>query len=172
MYVISMFCFRYKYQKSWTVSGYCQPLCYTFWRFCSSWQSVPVLLYRHLKKYFALWRKAWWVLCACVYAGKRFLQYYKGKETKYLLICCQYLTDWLTGTLIHPQTEDVRCHCVGPTYYACCDSLFWTYIFQYLNCIWMVVHSIWFSMLIFCFSVNVAVLDAVRLNFFFVCLCR
>jgi len=39
MYVISMFSFRYSYQKSWTVSGYCQPLCYTYWRSCSSWQS-------------------------------------------------------------------------------------------------------------------------------------
>jgi len=39
MYVISMFSFRYTYQKSWTVSGYCQPHCYTYWRFYSSWQS-------------------------------------------------------------------------------------------------------------------------------------
>ena len=30
----------------------------------------------------------------------------------------------------------------------------------------MVVHIIWFSMLIFCFSVNVTVCDAVRLEFF------
>jgi len=34
-----MFSFRYIYQKSWPVSGYCQPLCYTYWRFCSSWQT-------------------------------------------------------------------------------------------------------------------------------------
>jgi len=39
MCVISMFSFRYIYQKSWTVSGFCQPLCYTFCRFCSSWRS-------------------------------------------------------------------------------------------------------------------------------------
>jgi hypothetical protein len=30
----------------------------------------------------------------------------------------------------------------------------------------MVVHSIWFSVLMFCFSVNVAVCDAVRFEFF------
>jgi len=36
MYVISICSFRYIYQKFGTVSGSCQPLCYTYWRFCSS----------------------------------------------------------------------------------------------------------------------------------------
>jgi len=35
---------------------------------------VPELYYRDLKKYFALWRKAWWVSCACVYTRTRLLQ--------------------------------------------------------------------------------------------------
>jgi len=46
MYVISMYSFRirgilrhrYNYQKYWAVSCSCQPFCYTYWRFCSSWQ--------------------------------------------------------------------------------------------------------------------------------------
>jgi hypothetical protein len=39
MYVISMFSFRYTYQKWWAVSGSCQPLCYTYLTFFSSRQS-------------------------------------------------------------------------------------------------------------------------------------
>jgi hypothetical protein len=32
-------CEQFTYQKCWAVSSSCQPLCYTYWRFCSSWQS-------------------------------------------------------------------------------------------------------------------------------------
>ena len=115
---------------------------------------VSELLYRDLKNNISLWRSVWCVLCACMYKGKIFL------------VCSQFLNDWLTGALLHPQTEEVPCHGDGPSYHGCCDSLVWITIFHLLNCIRMVICNIWFSVLIFCFSVNVTVCDAVR--FFFV----
>ena len=75
----------------------------------------------------------------------------------------------LTGGVLHPQTEEAPCHGDGPSYRGCCDSLVCISVFQLLNYISMAIHIIWFSVLIFCFSVNVAVCDAVRLEFFFVC---
>jgi len=44
-----------------------------------------------------------------VYTRTGLLQYYKEKETKYLMIGSQ-LTDGLTGGVLHPQTEDVPSH--------------------------------------------------------------
>jgi hypothetical protein len=49
------------------------------------------IVVQRLKKYFALWRKAWWVLCACVYRRTRL-----GKETECLIIGNQ-VTDCLTA---------------------------------------------------------------------------
>jgi hypothetical protein len=121
---------------------------------------VPELLYRNLKKkYFVLWRRAWWVSCAGVYTRKRLILYYKEKETKYLIIGSQ-MTDWQEAFSSHQPK--IRHATVMDR---CCDSLVWISIFHFLNCISMAVHSIWFSMLIFCFSVNVVLCDAVILEF-------
>jgi len=76
------------------------------------------------------------------------------------------LNDWLTGGILHPQTEEVSCYGDRPTYGGCCDSLVFISVFHLLNCIRMAVHIIWFRMLKFCFSVNVAVCDAMRFEFF------
>ena len=64
------------------------------------------------------------------------------------------------------QTEDAPCHGNGLTYHVCGDSLVLISVFELLNCIRMVVHIKWFSMLIFCLSLNVTVCDAVRFEFF------
>ena len=94
-----------------------------------------------------------------------------------LFICCsqlliQYINRHsISGGHLHPQTENVPNHCDGPTYHGCCDSLVGISVFHFLNCIVMVIYIIWFSVWLFCFSVSVAVCDAVRFEFF-VCMAQ
>ena len=159
---MSVFCFRHSYNKSWTVLSSCQLICYTYWRFCSSWQwDFRIVVQKREEIFCDMEESMVSVLWLCVYTGKWFFQYYKEKETKYLMIGSQ-LTDWLTDSVTDWLTESLLrqeviwqafcIHKLKRLHAIVMDPVVMdvaTGVFHVLNCIRMVVHIIWFGVLLF-----------------------
>jgi len=97
MYVISMFSFSYSYYKSRAVSGSCQPLCYTYWRFCSSWQSefqnCSTETWRNILRYGAKHGECSVLVCT---QEQDFFSKYKEKKLNIKWYVANWLTDFLT----------------------------------------------------------------------------
>jgi hypothetical protein len=84
----------YTYWKSWAVSSSCQPLCYTYRSFCSSWQSQ----FQNCST--ETWSNILW------YGGEHgecylFVCVHRKKEINILWYAANWLTDWQEAFCIH-----------------------------------------------------------------------